>query len=124
MLKQHKIESRYFVQVQIKRFKATIDVHYKGKERWYSFDANYRRDELPEITEPEEIKSLESLEHNDIGEAVICGFDAVKTIQAGENGWKFSPAQAIITPYEDGMIKPLSELEQLEHLKKLILKRG
>lgn len=121
MSKQHKKESKYFVQVQIKRFKATTSVFHEGKERWYHFDANSKR--ATEISDPEKIKSLESLESNDIGEAVICGYDAVKTILAEENGWKFSPKGSRITPHEDGMIKPLSELESLENLKKLIPKR-
>jgi len=129
MLKKHKEKSKYFVQVQIKRFKATINVDDKGKERWYDFDANYRGDKLPKIADPEQIKSLkqknlgESNESGfDLGEAVICGFDAVETILAKKNGWRLSLAGAVITPYEKGMIKPLSEVEPLEKLKRLILK--
>ena len=116
-LAEHKKQSDYFIQVQIKRFNCAAKVYYKGKERWFKFDANDRSSIPNEITNPEQLEATESV---DIGECKICGFDKVETILKEENGWRFSPKGAIITPTANGIVKPLDELESVEQLVKLI----
>lgn len=90
--------------------------------KWYAINANAY---TPlEITDPEEIKSLEAAQGNDlgntIGEAQICGFDKVSTIIKKQNGWVFGRAGERETPFSDGYKKPLNSLCPLSDLASII----
>jgi hypothetical protein len=118
-LAQHKKESQYFVQVQIKSLKCTTKVFNQGKERWYQFDAE--KYTPTELSDSSEIDRLEYSEGAIVGEARIRGFDKVETILNKANGWEFSPAGNWKTRFADAMLKPIDKLESLEDLRRVIL---
>jgi len=120
----YKKESDCFVQVQIKSLNCVAKVFYEGKDRWYKFDEKSESEGFVEITSDEQIKTFEQAEQSVIAKTVICGYDMVKTITKEEDGWEFSRAGAVITPNDDGYVKPLSELNSPRELGELVRRLG
>lgn len=112
----HKLESNYFVQVQIDWFRLQAPVYWNGRDTWVLFDASSK--EALELSD-EEIAKIQPVKKNEpIGHATIKGFDEIPIIIKEENGWRLKNEWPCTETA--GYCKSLDALRPLADLKKII----
>ena len=114
---KHKIESKFFVQMQIDHLRCWSAIPWQGRNSWVVFDAS-----APEAQELsfQDLESFKPTSNNAIGLVTIKGYDEIAKITNEENGWKYGFKGNLPTTQYDGWYKAIDALEPISYLEKII----